>query len=396
MNKVKYLLSLKNTPEGRGEIRDTWKALGKIIYNTDTKIYTANTLFKVEDLDKGVLDNALVYCQNTYTVGEDFPPIEWSAATVESTENNICTVQGVMSPFFKVILLGDEVPPEEEVPSLPDDFLPFSGMKMSPDVEIDDDELIRLLTELGVPFLRLDELEYDRDTICQYMIKPALEDYYAYFPIVQEETIGHMSGGQEFDIPFPKGAHGGVLYYTLGGSGSPAGFGSGPFALYREQLMYGGGGAQGMFGNGITYRKQVPGFTGTTSGMIDARLQGMQAAQGYANVFRREKYKKVRRDGKLYATGYSTLGGNLCAKWFMHSYDWNDIEFEMLGQVRMHTKANILRNLGMLRGMIKSDLPGNIDFSVYNSRADALDEQSIRKWEASATNQKFAIMRGGL
>lgn len=396
MNKLSYLLSLKNTPEGCAEIRDTWAALGKIVYNSNTKIYTANTIFKV-DAGDGPLANALIYCQNTYTVdGDTFPLIQWESATTEETEDLISTYQGVMSPFFKVLITEKEIPAYDDIPE-DEGLLPFAGMKLSPDVEISDDELITLLTELGVPFLRLDELEYDRDTILQYMIKPSLQDFYSFYPIVEEQTLGNYSGGMEFEIPLPENAHGGVLYYVLGTSGAASGYGSGAFALYREQMMYGGAaGNSGMFGHGLTYRKMVPGFTGMASGMIDARLQGMQAAQGYANLYRREKFKKVKKDGKLYAVGYSTIGGTLCAKWFEHSYNWDDIEFEMLPQVRMHVKATILRNLGLLRGMIKSDLPGNIDFSAYSSRADALDEKSYAKWEADIKNQRFAIMRGGL
>lgn len=396
MSKLTYLLGLKDTEEGRAEIRDTWAALGKIVYNTNTKIYTANTIFKVE-ADKGPLNGAIVYCQGTYTVdGEDFPLIEWNDATIESTEDAVSTYQGVMSPFFKVLVTAQDIPSYEDFPE-DETLLPFAGMKEAPVVDIDDDDLVILLTECGVPFLRLDELEYDRDVICQYMIKPALDDYYSFYPIIKEETIGNYAGGAEFKIEIPKGFHGGILYYVLGTSGSSSRYGSGAFALYREQMMYGGAsGNNGMFGNGLTYRKQVPGFTGMASGMIDARLQGMQAAQGYANLYRREKYRKVREDGKLYAVGYSTIGGTLCAKWFGASYNWDDIEFEMLPQVRAHVKATILRNLGMLRNMIKSDLPGAIDYSVYASRADSLDEQSIRKWEADIKNQRFAIMRGGL
>lgn len=395
MSKLTYLLGLKDSPEGRAEIRDTWAALGKIIYNSNTKIYTANTIFKL-DADGAPLNGAILYCQGTYTVdGEDFPLLDWKTIKDEDAENLVSTYQGVMSPFFKILCKAEDIPTYEDFPE-DETLLPFAGMKSSPIVDMSDDDLIVLLTELGVPFLRLDELEYDRDTILQYMVKPALDDYYSFFPIIQEETIGHYAGGAEFEIPLPKGAYGGILYYVLGTSGASAGYGSGAFALYREQMMYGGTGNQGMFGHGLTYRKQVPGFTGMASGMIDARLQGMQSAQGYANLYRREKYRKIRKDGKLYAKGYSTIGGCLCAKWFLNSYNWDDIEFEMLPTVRAHVKANILRNLGMLRSMIKSDLPGNIDFSVYQSRADSLDEQSIRKWEASSTNQRFAIMRGGL
>lgn len=79
----------------------------------------------------------------------------------------------------------------------------------------------------------------------------------------------------------------------------------------------------------------------------------------------------------------------------MHSYDYDDLEYELEPTFRDHAKAMILRNLGMLRNLLKSDIPGGIDFSMYITRADKLDEISIEKWKASKTNYRFAIMRGG-
>jgi hypothetical protein len=50
----------------------------------------------------------------------------------------------------------------------------------------------------------------------------------------------------------------------------------------------------------------------------------------------------------------------------------------------------------MLRALVKSDVPGAIDFSLYNSRADSLEQKVIEKWEKQASNLALAIMRGGM
>lgn len=390
MTKEDYLIHLKF--HNKEELKKTWVALGAIKVDNNTKVYTKDTLVKVNTIS-GQLAGALVYVKSTYAVGEDKPPINWETATYVAIDNMLYVEQGITSSCFKVIALSPEFPSGEE--ENPSDFIPFKGVEIASEVEMDDDELIVLMTECGVPFLRFDELEYDKPTIYKYMIKPALDVHYSLHPIIVDESLGNYSAGASFKVPFPKDVHGAIVYYVLGQGGNGASFGSGAFSLYREQMMYGTSGTSGSgFGTGVSYRKPVPGFVGLQAG--DAALQGMQAAQGYANYFRREHYKKVKENGKYYATGYSTLGGALQAKWLKHSYDWNDIEFEYLPDVRNLCKAYIMRNLGMLRAMLKSDTAGSIDFSLYNSRADTLEQKVMEKWEKQPTMLSHSIMRGGL
>lgn len=400
MTKWNYLKNLaKDNP---ADLQKTWVSLGEQKYNSKTKVYNANSLFKV-NTDKGDLANALIYCITTYNVSDKFPSINWDEMTVEETSQMVSTDNGVISPFFKVIALQDVLAPYLNV-EVEDSFIPFKNMRVSESVVIDEDDLITLMTETGAPFVRLDEYEWDestREVIERYILKPAFKDFYTYFPIVEEENLGNIGAGCDFDFPLPQGAHGAIPYFVLGtsGTGVAASKGAGsPFAIYSEMMQWGGGvGTGGGFGGGVSYRKPVPGFTGIASGQLDARLQGMQAAQGYTNYFRAEKVKKYRNkeDGKLHIKGFSTVGGTLCVKWLMHSYDYDDLEYELEPTFRDHAKAMILRNLGMLRNLLKSDIPGGIDFNMYITRADKLDEISIEKWKTYKTNYRFAIMRGG-
>lgn len=399
MTKWNYLKNLADTdPEA---LQKTWVALGEQKYSSKTKVYNANSLFKV-NTDSGDLADALIYCITTYTVSDKFPSIEWSEMTVEEASQMVSTDNGVISPFFKVIALQDTLAPYLDV-TVEDDFIPFKSMRVTESVTIDEDDLITLMTETGAPFVRLDEYEWDestRDVLERYILKPAFRDFYTYFPIIEEENLGNIGAGCDFDFPLPTGAHGAIPYFVLGGAGSVCGSKSSgsPFAMYSEMMMWGGGtGTGGAFGGGVSYRKPVPGFTGAAAGQLDAQLQGLQAAQGYTNYFRVEKLKKYRNkeDGKLHIKGFTSVGGTLCVKWLMHSYDYDDLEYELEPTFRDHAKAQILRNLGMLRNLLKSDIPGGIDFNMYITRADKLDEASIEKWKTSKTNYRFAIMRGG-
>lgn len=403
-----YLLSLVN--KDNKEIYNTWESMGSLIIDVNTKCYIKDTFFKVS-CDEGVMNNALVYCMNTYMVnGDDRPLIDWNTLTIEGTEGQLGVFQGVEIPYFKVILDGNTVFDLEyefenngfygstDSDSKSNEFTPYSGTNQSKtDILIDDDELCILLGECGVPFLRIDELDLTRDAICNYCIKPALDKYYGFFPIVEEENLGSFAAGSSFKKEFPKNAFAAIPYYVLGNSTSGgASFGSGAFSLFREQMMYGGVGMNGSFGNGVHYRKNVPGYTGLNGYGQQAAMQSMAAQQGYTNYLRREHVKTVKENGKKYATGYSTVGGMMNIKWFKKSYDWNDINYSLLPDVRDLCKAYILRNLGMLNALVKSDLPGVIDFSLYNQRSDTLEEKVITKWDESMTNYSYAIMRGGL
>jgi hypothetical protein len=388
MTKIAYLLGLTDT--NPAEIRDTWAALGSLVVTDATKLYIRDSIFKV-DCGSGELNGAIVYCIAPYTVTSDDTIVDWENLTIQGVEGKVSAYQGVTTPYFRVLLTASQV--AAITAAVNTSLIPFSGINTQTEVKIDDEQLGILLNETGVPFLTVDELEITRDSICTYCIKPALDQYFTFFPIVQEEAIGNFGGGAAFKVPYPDGAYHGILYYTIGAYGGDSSYGNGAFALYREQLAYGGTNGVG-FGNGLSYRKPVPGFVGLNN--RDAMLQTLQAQQGYLNYFRREHYTKTKIDGKYYAVGYTTIGGYLNAKWFKSSYNWEDIDFSLLGDVRNLAKAYIMRNLGMLRAMVKSDLPGNIDFSLYNTRADSLEQKVIDKWEKSATNYSFSAMRGGL
>jgi hypothetical protein len=51
----------------------------------------------------------------------------------------------------------------------------------------------------------------------------------------------------------------------------------------------------------------------------------------------------------------------------------------------------VLRALGMLRSQSRSDLPGSIDYDLFMSRADEIEDKIIDKWEEWT---KVSITRG--
>jgi hypothetical protein len=390
VSNVDYLLSLVGT---RNDIiRDTWVLQGTMIASKMTRRYIKDNIFQVSCSEGKPLNGALIYCLTDYEVDNDiWPCIDWDQYEIEDIDTCfIGSFQGVQSPFFKLLLKKEDVDALANVPVNED--LDISGNDDG-GVVIDDEQLGIMLTEVGVPFLRIDELEYTANAIKKYCLKPVFDTYFGFFPIIKEDVIGQMSGGTEFKKEFPPNAFAAVPYYVLGAGGG-AEF-RGAFSLYREQMMYGGGMMSGGgFGRGVSYRKPVPGFVGLQQG--DANMNMRAAQQGYVNYFRREHVRTIKENGKRYCIGYSTVGGSVNVKWLCCSYDFDDIKFSIRTDFRNLGKAAILRNLGMLRALVKSDVPGAIDFSLYNSRADSLEQKVIEKWEKQASNLALSVMRGGL
>lgn len=390
VSNVDYLLSLVG--KRNDIIRDTWVLQGTMIASKMTRRYIKDNIFQVSCSEGKPLNGALIYCLTDYEVDNDiWPCIDWDEYEIEDIDTCfIGSFQGVQSPFFRLLLKKEDVDALADVPVNED--LDISGNDDG-GVVIDDEQLGIMLTEVGVPFLRIDELEYTANAIKKYCLKPVFDTYFGFFPIIKEEVVGQMSGGTEFKKEFPPNAFAAVPYYVLGAGGG-AEF-RGAFSLYREQMMYGGGMMSGGgFGRGVSYRKPVPGFVGLQQG--DANMNMRAAQQGYVNYFRREHVRSIKEDGKRYCIGYSTVGGSVNVKWLCCSYDFDDIKFSIRTDFRNLGKAAILRNLGMLRSLVKSDVPGAIDFSLYNTRADALESKVIEKWEKQASNLALSVMRGGL
>lgn len=63
--------------------------------------------------------------------------------------------------------------------------------------------------------------------------------------------------------------------------------------------------------------------------------------------------------------------------------------------VRRLCTAFALRNIGMLRALVPNEKVNKIDYSLYNTRADAIEEKIFSKWDVNPMRLRFAIQRGG-
>lgn len=408
MDKLNYLLSIRKT--NPREIYDTWVSFGEIKATNKTKFYAKDTIFQVNEPDSPI-NNALIYCIYEYSSNPEqgFDTIDWTAATEETVEHVVTFYQGVNSPNFKVILSRDEYLELDKSEPTSDSFIPFSGNNQKSSLlSISDEEYHIVMAELGIPFLREEELEYNKDIMIDICIKPAVDQFFAYYPIIIDEAVGAVGSNQEWKVEYhgfkdnPTAvAYKAIPYITLGGAagGPSSSFGAGAFNYLRTEMM--GTGAMGTggygFGNGVTYRKPVPGFTGMSGyEAMSAALTGLAARQGYMNVFRREYERDIFIDGKRFAHGYSSLSGSLNIHWLCYDKIFEHIDYWQLPRVRKLCTAYALRNIGMLRSLIKPGDNNPIDYSLYTNRADALEKEVLDIWSKDPSALMLAIKRGNL
>lgn len=355
-------------------IRDTWVALGSSQITENTTMYLRDMIYKIVLQDESAeLNGALVLCEESLSKTQD-----WTSALVEnepegyfSFDNNITT------PFFR--LLTNKVDFDNIAEAIDVTYIPYQANEIS-EVEIIDSELEIILVEAGVPFIEIDELEFPRNKICDLMIKPALDEYFKYFPrIVPQVMMPESNTGQEFRIKLPKDAYGAVRAFINQHYGRSSGGGkTNPLYFFATEIApYGGG---GMSTGGTNRGRHSPGH---------ANLQGFAtmalnraARQGIQNYAERVSFRIDRIGREKYLVGNSNKHGGIEVFWAMKSYNWDDIDYARLNEVRKLARANVLRNLGMLRGQVKSDIPGEVAHDKFTARADALENEVLEFWKS--------------
>ena len=402
MDKVSYLL--KQTPQ---VIHDTWYALGAAVATPSTRTYIKDMVYRVVCHQPGTateapeMNDRFIYAAEDYRVDDKrFLRIDWATTQVDDVKHVFVSSDNVMVPYFITL------PGKYDSSFVPDEkFLPFideSGDAMYDDggVNISDSELELVLSDIGFPFLTFQDVEFSKAEIKRVFIKPAMDRFFTFFPIVIEEP-GYNYGGQagsEFLVPYPEGAYACIPYYTTPG-GANAGNPGSPFAFYNEQLFYGGGGfgwGGGGMGRGVRYvGKRQPGFVGLEQ--RNAWIDKLAEQQAFLNYFRREKYSRKKINGRLYAYGFTTISGNLNFKWLKRSYYWDDdIPFDLLEPVaRPMAKSAVLQQFAMLRQLVKTDIAGQLDATVLSNTRKEYEDAIGPILKGSHVHSWAGAMRGG-
>lgn len=368
-------------------IRDSWNNLGAAVAVPSAKTFVMDMLYKI-DIPDCALDGGIVLCEASL-----YSPtaINWPGLVLEDEDNGYFSfTKGVITPHFRLLLTAEELA-AITAPINPD-FAPYTELESSI-LTISDQELEIIMRETGVPFITFEELEFPRNKIVNNMVWPALQEYYKYFPIIKRQVVNQPTlNGGTFEIEMPEKAYGVVRAQILQGIGGPSSGGN-PMHFFANEIAWWGS------GGGLGGTSPIRYNTGQGTGY--ANLQGFNtmaldraARQGIINYATRvHTHIEKKTDGKKYLIGHCNRTGQLDIFWAMVSHDWDDVEFERLGEVRSLSAAYILRALGMLRSQVKTDIPGAMSFDSFINRAKELEDKVLTFW----SEKPYAIaIRGSL
>lgn len=424
MTKKDYLRT-KATPEERVM---TWKALGSNIISDSTKIYIANQIYYV-NIPLSELNGSILYCNMDYTGN-----IDWTAGKLFDTYYGEITFgYNVASPYFSVLLTPNEFL-DVDVNSASfvngyKSFVPYKDYNLQDKVTINEEDYRRIISVLGSPFIREDELEYTRDDICDLAIRPALEEYFHWIPAIThiEKEVGNggdnnkwglvkikdkITGEEKevwkeiessqnsdgsFDIDFPDD----TCYDVVGISlqqygGAMNGNMLSPFFYGMEQSLYSGLNYTGLSGS-YTGSKAPKTQTNTVSNVITSRAN----AQALINYGRRVHFEgpyeantNPHKTGMRWIRTWSNTQGVLNIWFARKTLDFNDVLHQHRTRVFDYSQACVKELFGYLRRQSKSDIPGLIDYKEWLSEAKETKEKIQGEWKAMV---KWAgVLRGSL
>jgi hypothetical protein len=368
-----------NTLKGYTDIqkRDTWSLTGQNYITSTSTVYTKGTLYKI-NFPTSVIHGGLVLALDTFSSST---LLTWQTIEIiDATAGYISFSQHVINPYFSLILTPAKVTAISAIP-VNTSFIPYEIPAYS--VVVPDDELDRILLEVGVPFVELEELEFTKEQILSLMIKPALDLYFKWFPKIKSQVYPMSS--ISFDVPVPVGAYDAHRVFVIQGNPAtvPTNGPANPLLRYFDEGIF-------SMMNGLTKRSKSQ--IGRTMGNNYATMSANRAVlQGMTNYMQRIFFKTEKDDlGVKHVTGYSLKMGYLQIEWAYSSNNWSDVEFRLIQDVRELAAAKVLRAVGQLRSQVKSDIPGTIDYDAFVSRASDLEDKIIGKWEEWT---KVAIVR---
>ena len=369
----------------------TWKALGANTINDSTKIYVANQIYYV-NVPLSELNGALLYCNQDYTGN-----IDWTSAKLfDKYYGEITFGYNVASPYFSIILTPSEF---SEVPINTEafinaykSFVPYKGYDLRDKVTISEDDYRRVISVLGSPFIREDELEYTRDEICDLAIRPALEEYFHWIPATThvEEDVGQL----EMDVQFPDDSCYDVVGISLQQyGGSMNGNMLSPLFYGMEQSLYSGMNYTGLSGS-YTGSKRPKTQTNSVTNVITSRANAQALINYGRRVHFEGPYEADETHNNRWIRVWSNTQGVLNIWFARRTLNFNEVLHQHRTRVFDYSQACVKELFGNLRRQSKSDIPGLVDYKDWLSEAKETKEKIEGEWKAMV---KWAgVMRGSL
>lgn len=363
----------------------TWELLGKQVISHNTRFYAKDMLYYVDLPGESELHGSLIFC-----IQDCMEKLDWMNAELSDYQSGFITFgNDIISPNLRLVCTKqefDSVAPGAEVSP---DFVPFKEeFRKTGIVQISDDDYSTCLKVIGYPFITDDELEFTKEEILNYAIKPSLEEYFHWVPNVKITTHGIST--EAIEIQFPTDAYDVVgLSVQQGGAGT--GGATNSLLRYFELANYGMmPNASGMTGNyvggGIPKTS-----TFSVENLLNTRVMN-QALTNYNTRYHFDKFTKP--DGTKWIRVYSNKPGNYDIHWAMKSLNFNDVEYAQRQNVIKYCQAEVMELFANLRQQAKSDVTGHFDYGTWLSTAKSMKEEVRNEWK-DLVKASF-IMRGSL
>ena len=369
MTKKDLLLTLSYTRR-----RDSWASYGGIDYDNTYLNFNKNSFFLLNDATSP-LDGHILFVTEDVNLTT---PFTWNTYQLHdaTTGEIIDPTLNLVHPYFFVLLTPAQI--ATIIDPVDITFNPF--VNYDP-ITISDEELNMIMIELGVPFVRWDELEFTREQVLNYMIKPAMLDYFRFFPILRTESYPLYN--RSFTIPIPNWATMVVRANVNQGyplNDSPAN----PLLRHFDEVLMSIS-SRGSFAN-PSLNPRMPQKFNNLQGYSTFILE-KAVRQGVVNYASRVRFRVENNN----VVGFATKSGLLQIEWGSISNVWDDIPFNRKAEARDLARAYILQYFGQLRSQVRPGELGTIDYQNFMSRATELKTKIITLWESFP---KAAIVRG--
>ncbi len=388
-----------SNPPTLSNIRDAWQALGGITIKKSTRIYNEGMIYRIEAGDAGYPNSALISCL-VYCDKEYIGNLNWNNATlIDSDYGEISFGNNIVSSHFYVVLTKKELSGLKDVPVNPN-FIPFKELYEKNDsITISDEDYETIMSCMGVPFIREEELEFTREEICKLALRPALEIMFKWCPHTRPEIVNVTTNVQNVDMP--SDAYG-VVGLSLQQAGSANSNVTNPLIWSTQISPYLEIG-QGM--NDVS----VFGSPLRSANRSNTLLLNNAAMQGLVNYRRRVHYEgpyegsKITRDDEgnitniepyRYITIYSNIEGEFNVWWGIKSNSFGDVEFAQRDNAIKLCQAKVKQLFGNLRRQSKSDIPGQVDYN-YLIEEGVREEQEVVEVLKKLTKAS-GVLRGSL
>lgn len=353
------------------QIRDSWANMGSTIIDNTCRYFNQDTLVRVMQVGSP-LYGSIIYVGQAGLIDTDFDWLEYSQSE-PPTGSDIQNTLAIIHPYFQVVLTGVQF--DTITDPVDTTWVPYSDPLLNLPVQIPNDELEKILIDIGVPFISIDELEYSKDQILRLMIQPALDQYFRYFPIEKVYTWGTYA--PDFDIEFPEGAVSVVRASNipgLQGTGGPSQGPNNPLLFWYDEIAQNPAGGMSM-GYSTHSRNKMFRPNESMSTLILERA----VRAGMGNYMRRRRIK-VYTEGRR-VRGFCTERSTLEIVFGYSSSNWDDVPHNMKPQVRDLAKAFVLKAFGMLRSQARSDIPGTVNYDRFITKGEELEKTIIDLWQ---------------